>query len=159
MAETNTLTRHAPKHFDAIIAHLAAGRDFVDISAIDGMPSLATLYLLADESEEVRNGLARARRNKADRLILEAQAIADGPLEEDARKASAGVQRNAQRVGFRQWLAARFHRELYGERTALDITGTISALIAYGDMRPPVIDADVVDAAGPPHVAAPDETT
>lgn len=113
-----------------------------------------TLYLVLDQSPEVQEVVARARRVAADTLAEEAVTVTD--TEPDPRRARA-------RSDARKWAAEMADRRRYGRQldlnvtTHVDVAGPLAEARARARLRPvsdhEALDAEIVEEKSRTYVA------
>ena len=125
---------HPPEALQAVLERLQDGLGLEDIAALPGYPDRRTLYLWKRENHDVAQAVTHAREIQAAQVVAQAQGLVDADLDLrlDGRVASAGVQRTAQQVGFRRWLAGCYDRPTYGDPTKDTTQVNVTLAVAFG---------------------------
>ena len=141
-----------------LLAHIADGGTMRPWSRRDGHPSYETVYRAVREDPDFAAAMEVARAIGADAIAEEALEIADAPVERgnDGRVDQGEVANRKHRTWLRLQLLARWHPKKYGDRTAIEHSGTIDLATAMRAAQarldaakaPPA--ADPIDAAGEP---------
>jgi hypothetical protein len=105
---------------EAICDQIMCGKTLHQICALDGMPSIGTLTRWLRQHKDFDALYARAKEIQADILADEILDLADDPTIDPTRLRV--------RVDTRKWMAAKFKPRRYGERTAVELTGSVQAL-------------------------------
>lgn len=114
-----------------VCARIADGEPLTKVCRDGHLPSIMTVYRWMEDNSEFRESYARARRIQAHAWASEIIELADIPRPGDRIevKDEAGVvshktvtadmvERSKLQVQARQWLVARLHPEMYGDRLA-----------------------------------------
>lgn len=116
-----------------ICGRIADGEPLTKICKDDGMPVTSTVYKWMMQNEEFASAYARAREEQADTLADEIVAISDDSrndtqVDEDGNRIvdHDHIQRAKLRVDARKWVAAKLKPKKWGDRVAVDHSGTVT---------------------------------
>ncbi len=120
---------------DAICQRLAGGESLRSICTQEDMPAKTTVFVWLRRDEGFRDQYARAREAQAECFAEEIIDIADDATNdymlrknEDASESwrldSENIQRSRLRVEARKWVVSRILPKKYGERVALEHSGS-----------------------------------
>lgn len=113
---------YSPELAQTICEYLEDGLTVLDVAAIDGMPSRATIFLWRETYPVFRTMYERARELSAETLEHEAlRTIRNAETKEQAYAAST-------RFDVIKWVAAKRNPEVYGEKITQDVrfSGTVT---------------------------------
>ena len=148
-------SRHAESVIRAVAERIESGLTDAQIAALPGMPSERGIHRIVTENPELASLRACAREVRADGYAEQALAIIDEPLSGNEKLASAEVTRAKNRADMRRWLAGCYWRDLYGDRSQVDVRATVATLVAFVDATPRTAAAQD-DAPQVSHVSPPD---
>lgn len=120
------------------------------ICALDGMPSMTTLFRWIGEHEYFKKQYARAKEAQADLIVDEMLVIADdGSLDRKTRVSRSGeeyeatdmdvVNRSKLMIETRKWLAGKLRPKKYGDKIEVDNVSS------DGSMTPTRIERVIID--------------
>lgn len=122
--------------FMAICERIADGQFLTHICASPDMPSETSFRRWKNGSEELRLAYARAREDRSDAWADELIMIADDAgndfieTEDGARLPNhEHIQRSRLRVDARKWIMSKHAPRVYGEKSALELSGANGAPI------------------------------
>ena len=137
---------HSAELAAAICERLAAGESLLSICGEEGMPSRPTVHSWINENKDGFSAMyARAREVGLDVMADEILKISDDStqdtmLTEGGEKPdSEWMARSKLRVDSRKWLLAKLAPKKYGERTAVELSGSL----AIHDMTEDEIKAEL----------------
>lgn len=117
---------------DLICERLAAGESLRAIARSGDIPSLPVIYKWLDAVQSFAEQYARARETQAETLAYEALEIADDGRRDYKQDADGRevpdhdhIARSKLRVDQRRWMAGKLKPKVYGDRTQLDISGSL----------------------------------
>jgi hypothetical protein len=103
----------------AILDRISKGEPLEAICRTDGFPSVSAFHSWKDDDPELAGHFARARERGYDAIAAETLRISDGAQPEDVQVARL-------RVDTRLKLLAKWDPKRYGDRTAVDVSGSIA---------------------------------
>lgn len=130
--------RYSPEVADAILERISAGKSLREVCRADGMPNEASVREWAfDDREGFGTRFARATMVGCAGLADEILEIADRASDKDSA-AAARVQ-----VDARKWLLSKLLPKIYGDKLAVEHSGTVSfaALLSEARQRRALLDA------------------
>lgn len=130
---------YSQKIADSICNQLSEGRSMRAICSALDMPAASTVYRWLEAHPEFQEQYARAREVQAETLAAEALEIADTPVMgvvETEKFDKAGkpvtevkrgdmIEHRRLQVDARKWLAGKLSPKVYGDRLAVEHSGTI----------------------------------
>ena len=101
-----------------ICDHLASGKSILEIGALKGYPSAASIYREMHRNEDFATAIARAREAQQDHEADQCVRMADQATAEDWQLVKL-------RIWARQWRAAKLAPKRYGDRVEQVHSGQI----------------------------------
>lgn len=125
---------YSPELAANICAQMAEGKSLRTICKADDMPDCSSVFLWLSKYPEFSQYYARAREQRAEAIFEESLEIADDSssdwIETDGgpKLNQEHVQRAKLRVDTRKWFVSKLLPKVYGERTAVDHSGTVETI-------------------------------
>jgi hypothetical protein len=142
MAQVGRPSLYNKRLADQICDQLAAGRALVDICSAKDMPNPSTIYDWLKIHHEFAESYTHARETAGELRAAEILEIADTPMVGETRvfKADGSVEiregdmieHRRLMIDARKWTAAKLKPKVYGEKHALELSGTVN-FAAMGD--------------------------
>lgn len=119
---------------EEICGRIAEGLSIREISALDGMPSERAIWAWVGNNPDFQPRYARAKEHQMERFAEEIVRISDDGTN-DWMKRQAGeddlpnhehINRSKLRVESRKWLMSKLAPKKYGEKVAVDHSGTVT---------------------------------
>jgi hypothetical protein len=112
---------------------IASGHSLREIASLDGMPTTSTILLWLSRHEDFSARYARAKEVQVEALAEEILTIADDGSNDtyvdekgNTKTDQDVVQRSKLRVDSRKWLLSKLAPKKYGDRTDVNLSGSIS---------------------------------
>ena len=129
---TGRHSEFTPETVETICSRLAAGETLRQICKDENLPAASTVVEWCDAHPEFAERYARARSKGLDAIADEIIEIADASssdyieTENGPRLNAEHVQRSKLRVDSRRWLLSKLRPDKYGDRTAVDVSGSLN---------------------------------
>ena len=122
-----------------VLDHVAQGGFLVDLGP-QGLPSWRTVYGWAEKRSDFKQALARAHEDGAHALLVKAEALLESATRDN-------IQVVRERVQHIRWRVSRLNPAAYGDRSELQVSGTITHEHKISDDAPAWIKERLNDKA------------